>query len=133
MTKRIKLNNRKSISLLPLGDCRISIQRTNVRNSLEGKNFTKALSVAALAGLSFLGAQANAQNNLSYGEVTVVGESRTNVGEGNNISPLLKNRRGAGVRYENTNTLNSNSLTYENVSAPNQENTHSRNFDFRAS
>ena len=133
MTKRIKLNNRKSISLLPLGDCRISIQRTNVRNSLEGKNFTKALSVAALAGLSFLGAQANAQNNLSYGEVTVVGESRTNVGEGNNISPLLKNRRGAGVRYENTNTLNSNSLTYENVSAPNGENTLSRNFDFRSS
>ena len=57
MKQRIKLNNKKS----HLGEGRISTQGTSVRNSGEGKSFTKALSVAALAGLTFLGAQANAQ------------------------------------------------------------------------
>ena len=61
MKQRIKLNNKKSHFPLPLGEGRISTQGTSVRNSGEGKSFTKALSVAALAGLTFLGAQANAQ------------------------------------------------------------------------
>ncbi len=61
MKQRIKLNNKKSHFPLPLGEGRISTQGTSVRNSGEGKSFTKALSVAALAGLTFFGAQANAQ------------------------------------------------------------------------
>ena len=61
MKRRIKLNNKKSHFPLPLGEGRISTQGTSVRNSGEGKSFTKALSVAALAGLTFFGASANAQ------------------------------------------------------------------------
>lgn len=47
MKRRIKLNNKKSHFPLPLGEGRISTQGTSVRNSGEGKSFTKALSFAA--------------------------------------------------------------------------------------
>ncbi len=119
MKQRIKLNNKKLHFPLPLGEGRISTQGTSVRNSGEGKSFTKALSVAALAGLTFFGASANAQEiieNQHKEDTTqsVYGGAISNV-EGetiNNVDAMFRNNSAVAGTLDDNNNITGGKSVY---------------------